>query len=96
MLSRTCSARAMPTTPTSKSTVFATIAAADALPRVKPRCAWPLALLLKKYLQQKFGIVIRGCLTQMGDIPLAIKDWDQVSKTRSSALMRISLTRWTN
>ncbi len=34
--------------------------------------------IAKKYLQQKFGIVIRGCLTQMGDIPLAIKDWDQV------------------
>ncbi|MGP4884064.1 chorismate synthase, partial [Klebsiella pneumoniae] len=28
----------------------------------------------------KFGIVIRGCLTQMGDIPLAIKDWDQVEQ----------------
>ena len=34
--------------------------------------------IAKKYLQQKFGIVIRGCLSQMGDIPLAIKDWDQV------------------
>lgn len=34
--------------------------------------------IAKKYLQQKFGIVIRGCLTQMGDIPLAIKDWEQV------------------
>ena len=36
--------------------------------------------IAKKYLQQKFGIVIRGCLTQMGDIPLAIKDWDQVEQ----------------
>ena len=24
--------------------------------------------------------MIRGCLTQMGDIPLAIKDWDQVEQ----------------
>ena len=36
--------------------------------------------IAKKYLQQKFGIVIRGCLTQMGDIPLAIKDWEQVEQ----------------
>ena len=36
--------------------------------------------IAKKYLAAKFGIVIRGCLTQMGDIPLAIKDWDQVEQ----------------
>ncbi len=71
---------ATPTTPTNKSTASATIAAADVLPRVKPRCAWRQGRLLRKYLQQKFGIVIRGCLTQMGDIPLAIKDWDQVEQ----------------
>lgn len=34
--------------------------------------------IAKKYLEQKFGIVIRGCMTQMGDIPLEIKDWSQV------------------
>ncbi|CAI6181028.1 chorismate synthase [Escherichia coli] len=31
--------------------------------------------IAKKYLAEKFGIEIRGCLTQMGDIPLEIKDW---------------------
>jgi len=36
--------------------------------------------IAKKYLAQKFGIVIRGCLSQMGDIPLAINDWDQVEQ----------------
>ncbi|HBR1750698.1 TPA: chorismate synthase [Klebsiella pneumoniae] len=36
--------------------------------------------IAKKYLAAKFGIVIRGCLTQMGNIPLAIKDWDQVEQ----------------
>ena len=36
--------------------------------------------IAKKFLAAKFGIVIRGCLTQMGDIPLAIKDWDQVEQ----------------
>ncbi len=30
--------------------------------------------IAKKYLAEKFGIEIRGCLTQMGDIPLEIKD----------------------
>lgn len=34
--------------------------------------------IAKKYLEQQFGIVIRGCMTQMGDIPLQIKDWNAV------------------
>nr|WP_250188381.1 chorismate synthase [Escherichia coli] len=34
----------------------------------------------QKYLAEKFGIEIRGCLTQMGDIPLDIKDWSQVEQ----------------
>ncbi|GHL73530.1 hypothetical protein ECZU34_12780 [Escherichia coli] len=36
--------------------------------------------IAKKYLAEKFGIEIRGCLTQMGDIPLEIKDWSQVEQ----------------
>ncbi|MTD42522.1 chorismate synthase [Erwinia sp. CPCC 100877] len=35
--------------------------------------------IAKKYLAQKHGIEIRACLTQMGDIPLDIKDWSQVA-----------------
>ena len=34
--------------------------------------------IAKKYLAQQFGIVIRACMTQMGDIPLEIKDWNEV------------------
>lgn len=34
--------------------------------------------IAKKYLEQQYGIVIRGCLTQMGDIPIEIKDWNEV------------------
>lgn len=34
--------------------------------------------IAKKYLQQHFGVAIRGCMTQMGDIPLEIKSWDEV------------------
>lgn len=34
--------------------------------------------ITKKYLTTEFSIVTRGCLTRMGDIPLTIKDWDQV------------------
>lgn len=36
--------------------------------------------IAKKYLQQRFGITIRGCMTQMGDIPLEIKEWSQVEQ----------------
>ncbi len=54
------------------------IAAVDVLPPVKPLCALQQGRLPKKYLAEKFGIEIRGCLTQMGDIPLEIKDWSQV------------------
>ena len=36
--------------------------------------------IAKKYLAEKFGVTIQGCLTQMGDIPLAIKDWSQVEQ----------------
>ena len=36
--------------------------------------------IAKKYLAEKHGIVIQGCLTQMGDIPLEIKDWQQVEQ----------------
>ncbi|MBJ3814446.1 chorismate synthase [Shimwellia pseudoproteus] len=36
--------------------------------------------IAKKYLAAKHGIVIRACLTQMGDIPLAINDWDSVEE----------------
>ncbi len=63
-----------------KNTVCAIIAAVDVLPPAKPPCAWRQELLPKKYLAEKFGIEIRGCLTQMGDIPLDIKDWSQVEQ----------------
>ncbi len=66
-------------TPTNKNTVCAIIAAVDVLPPAKPPCAWRRAIA-KKYLAEKFGIEIRGCLTQMGDIPLEIKDWSLVEQ----------------
>ncbi len=69
----------MPITPTNKNTVCAIIAAVDVLPPAKPPCAWRRGDC-QKYLAEKFGIEIRGCLTQMGDIPLEIKDWSQVEQ----------------
>lgn len=36
--------------------------------------------IAKKYLAEKHGIVVRACLTQMGDIPLEIQDWTQVEQ----------------
>jgi chorismate synthase len=32
----------------------------------------------KKYLHERYGVVIRGYLAQLGPIALALKDWDQV------------------
>ncbi len=76
---RTFSVQAMPITPTNKNTVCAIIAAVDVLPPAKPPCAWRQGDC-QKYLAEKFGIEIRGCLTQMGDIPLEIKDWSLVEQ----------------
>lgn len=39
-----------------------------------------VGVIVKKYFVVKFGIVICGCLMQMGDILLVIKDWDQVEQ----------------
>jgi len=36
--------------------------------------------IAKKYLKEKYGVQIRGCLTQMGDITCEIKDWEQVEQ----------------
>jgi chorismate synthase len=36
--------------------------------------------IAKKYLQQRYGIVIRGYLSQLGPITLELKDWNQVSQ----------------
>ncbi|WP_367299591.1 chorismate synthase [Hafnia alvei] len=36
--------------------------------------------IAKKFLKEKYGVQIRGCLTQMGDITCEIKDWDQVEQ----------------
>lgn len=36
--------------------------------------------IAKKYLQQQFGISVRGYLAQMGDIACELKDWQQVEQ----------------
>ncbi|TBL92792.1 chorismate synthase [Hafnia alvei] len=36
--------------------------------------------IAKKYLKEKYGVQIRGCLTQMGDISCEITDWEQVEQ----------------
>ncbi len=36
--------------------------------------------IAKKYLFEKHGVVIRGCLLQMGDIKLQMKNWDIVNQ----------------
>ena len=34
--------------------------------------------IAKKYLNQKFGVVIRGCIYQIGDIKIDHQDWNEV------------------
>ncbi len=34
--------------------------------------------IAKKYLKEKFGIIIRGCLSQLGPIKIEHKSWDEV------------------
>lgn len=36
--------------------------------------------IAKRYLQQQYGIKIRGCLTQLGPIKLTVKDWQVVEQ----------------
>ncbi|MGL5800874.1 MAG: chorismate synthase, partial [Plesiomonas sp.] len=36
--------------------------------------------IAKKYLQQQFGVQVRGYLSQMGDIALDLVDWQQVEQ----------------
>ena len=36
------------------------------------------AAIARKYLAEKFGVIIRGCLTAMHDIDLPIEDWSAV------------------
>ncbi|WP_293393382.1 chorismate synthase, partial [Nevskia sp.] len=38
------------------------------------------AAIAKKWLQQKFGIEIRGWCAQIGEHPMAVKDWAQVEQ----------------
>ena len=32
----------------------------------------------KKWLLEKYGTVFRGCMTQMGELPIAFESWDFV------------------
>ncbi len=32
----------------------------------------------KKWLAEKYGMVFRGCMTQVGDLPIAFESWDHV------------------
>ena len=34
----------------------------------------------KKWLGQKYGTVFRGCMTQIGDMPIAFESWDHVPR----------------
>lgn len=36
--------------------------------------------IAKKYLLQTYGVIVRGCLTQMGDVHCAIRDWQAVAQ----------------
>jgi len=36
--------------------------------------------IAKKYLYERYGVIIRGCVYQIGDIPIPFKDWNVVNK----------------
>ena len=37
------------------------------------------AAVAKKWLQQQFGMVFRGCMSQLGEIPIPFESWEHVS-----------------
>lgn len=67
----------MRTTPIGRSTAFAIRAAAVVRRRAKPPCVWPLASS-PKWLKQRYGVLVRGFLSQLGEIRPAGFDWDAV------------------
>ncbi|VEC81190.1 chorismate synthase [Raoultella ornithinolytica] len=93
---KTFSVQGMLTIPTSRNTACAIIAAADVPQRVKPAMRVAAGAIAKKYLAEKFGIVIRGCLTQMAIFLWRSKTGNRLNKTRSSARTRIKLKRLMN
>jgi len=36
--------------------------------------------IAKKWLSERYGIVIKGCMTQLGEIEIPIRDWDAVDQ----------------
>lgn len=36
--------------------------------------------IAKKWLASQFGIVVRGCMTQIGDVEIPFQSWDEVSR----------------
>lgn len=38
------------------------------------------AAIARKWLQEKFGVVIRGYMSQLGTVPIAFKTWDSVGQ----------------
>ena len=62
----------MPITPMNKNTACAIIAAVDGS-SARETAMRVAAGAITKNISPKFGIEIRGCLTQMGDIPLKSK-----------------------
>ena len=72
--SRTVSGPGTPTTPTSRNTAFAIIAAAVARRRARPSCASRPARLRASTLTTRLGVTISGYLSQIGTITLAPVD----------------------
>ena len=71
-------ARATPTTRTGRSTASATIAAAGASRRARPRCASPPARSRRSGCAERYGVAIRGHLTQLGPHAIPFEGWEHV------------------
>ncbi len=66
-----------------ENTACAITVAVDVLPRVKTAMRVAAGAIAKKYLGGKSSASNRGCLTQMGDIPLETKTGVRLSLIRS-------------
>ena len=76
--SRTCSARPMPTTPTTTSTACATNAAAAVPRRARPPCAWPPGY--RQEIPGGPGHPGARLLSQLGPIEIPFRSWDSVEQ----------------
>ena len=46
---------------------------------VKLKTALAAGAVARKWLRQQHGVQVRGCMTQLGALPIAVDDWSQTA-----------------